>query len=96
MPDTTAIKLGIYGSFPNEGMVDWIVHRAQVLDLTGFVQPPQNDTIEVMVVGEPVLVDAFEVACSLGPINALVLSISRQPVAVPSPDCRHRTQFIRY
>ncbi|MEM7257206.1 MAG: hypothetical protein AAF404_07440 [Pseudomonadota bacterium] len=94
--DLQALKLGIYGHFPDDAMVNWIVHRAGVLDLSGAVDSQSSSLIEVVVIGELVLLDAFEVACSLGAINAQVHSITRQPLASPDPCYRHRRQFIRY
>ncbi len=45
------------------------------LDLTIEQLSPQR--ITVVVAGQPGLVDAFEMACSLGPLDCLVLDVER-------------------
>jgi hypothetical protein len=38
-----------------------------------------SDRVQITVSGQPDLVDAFEMACSLGPIDCLVEDVSRYP-----------------
>ena len=59
-------------------------HRARRLDLVLQLGASSADAITVKVEGEPDLVDAFEMACSLGPIDCLVLDVERRDEP-PSP-----------
>lgn len=65
-------NLQIHGQFIHDGFPNWICDRAYVLDLCGWVKTLNQEQIEVVVTGDPILVDAFEVACSLGPANIMV------------------------
>lgn len=80
----TALLL-IAGRFDGDAFVDWICHRAGVLDLSGWVRMSAPGRIEVMASGAPVLVEALEIACSLGPSGAIVdridVTAANDPVA---------------
>ena len=52
-------------------------HRAGRLALGHVFGRVSPDCVEVTVTGEPDLIDAFEMACSLGPIDCLVLEAYR-------------------
>ncbi len=90
------LKLGIYGSFPDNTMVDWVVHRARLLDLSGWIEFQNTTRIELLASGDRVLVEALEVACSLGPVDAHVHSITHSEIPTPASFYRQRRQFIRY
>lgn len=66
------------GQFRVESFVEFVGHRARRLQLDAIVESAAPDRIEVAVSGQPALVDAFEMACSLGPIDCLVRDIWRK------------------
>ena len=59
----------------------WICHRARLLSLSGWVERLDHDHIEIVVRGPAPLVDAMELACSLGPTTVLVERINRTDAA---------------
>jgi hypothetical protein len=65
------------GRFEPESFVEFVHHRARRLALRAGIGSTSQDRIEVSVSGEVDLIDAFELACSLGPIDCLVLDTSR-------------------
>jgi hypothetical protein len=83
MIETT--KLVFIGQFRPSSFLDFIRHRAARLALCAQPEFVRDDMIEVSVSGEADLVDAFEVACTLGPIDCLVrdhrrMTLSTRPV----------------
>lgn len=69
------------GRFNCESFAEFIEHRARRLQLDVVVEMAAVDRIEVAVSGQPDLVDAFEMACSLGPIDCLVHEVGRKDAA---------------
>lgn len=61
---------------PEKACPDWIVHRAHVLDLSGSLRQSADGHLSIVAYGERTLLEAFEVACSLGPASARVLAVS--------------------
>jgi acylphosphatase len=61
------------GRFPPESFREFVQHRAQRLSLHVDFRTVSTGRIEVSVAGAAELIDAFELACSLGPIDCLVL-----------------------
>jgi len=53
-------------------------HRAARLDLMIDIGSVSDESIALTVRGSSELVDAFEMACSLGPYECLVLDVARQ------------------
>lgn len=66
------VEMRIAGEVGSEAFADWICHRARLLDLIGWVKIIDDAEIAVVVTGDEALVEAMEVACSLGPANVLV------------------------
>lgn len=66
------------GQFRVDSFVEFVNHRARRLQLDAMVEMATPDCIEVAVSGQPALVDAFEMACSLGPIDCLVRDVGRK------------------
>ena len=66
------------GSFQPTGFVSFAEHRARRLDLALHTDATGVAAITMTVEGEADLVDAFEMACSLGPIDCVVLDVQRQ------------------
>jgi acylphosphatase len=71
------------GRFHPDSFIEFVQHRAQRLALRAGTQLIRDDRIEVSVSGEADLIDAFEVACTLGPIDCLVLDNHRLTIASP-------------
>ncbi|WP_407178627.1 hypothetical protein [Bradyrhizobium sp. STM 3562] len=69
------------GRFNPESFVDFVQHRAQRLQLDVVVERIGADLIEVAISGPRDLVDALEMACSLGPIDCLVREVRRKNAA---------------
>jgi acylphosphatase len=69
------------GRFQPESFLEFIRHRAERLSLAAAVHSAGPNCIEVSVAGDEELLDAFELACSLGPIDCLVLDHHRVSTA---------------
>lgn len=96
VPDPVTTKLHISGQFPTRHFVGWIIDRAERLSLAGWVRMHSDKHIELLVCGERILVEALEVSCSLGPIDAQVDSIKTQNFR-PSASCSRQTgKFVEY
>jgi hypothetical protein len=72
-----AATLVFLGHFEPGSFAEFVHHRAHRLALTAGIDAASPRRIEVSVTGEADLVDAFEMACSLGPIDCLVLDTFR-------------------
>ena len=76
----TTVEMRIAGQVASEAFADWICHRARLLGLTGWVTIVGEAEIVAHVTGDAVLVDAMEVACSLGPADVFVDRIDSRPI----------------
>ena len=65
----------IRGNFDEIALRDWIVHRSTVLGLDISVHSLARNAISFCATGHMVLLDAMEIACSLGPSDAMVDNI---------------------
>jgi hypothetical protein len=65
------------GHFVPESFAEFMRHRAARLSIEARPRRVDLERIEVDVEGEIDLVDMFEMACSLGPIDCLVLDVQR-------------------
>ena len=65
------------GRFDTASFAEFARHRAARLSLDADLSDLRPDRMRVTVSGQPDLVDAFEMACSLGPIDCLVADIAR-------------------
>ncbi len=65
------------GRLRTESFVEFARHRAARLGLGVEVGQTSVDAIALNVWGPVELVDAFEMACSLGPYDCLVLDVAR-------------------
>ena len=74
---TRAATLIFIGRFRPESFLEFVHHRAERLALSTRLETVRRDRIEVFVTGEEDLIDAFEIACTLGPIDCLVLDHER-------------------
>ena len=78
----TAVEIQLGGVFNPEKFAYWICHRARLLDLAGSVHALGNTQICILVQGPQPLIDAMEMACSLGPMDANVQRIEVHPTAI--------------
>lgn len=62
----------IHGSFQADEFWEWIKHRARRLNLAISRTAADDTSFRIAAIGNPILLDAFEVACSLGPESALI------------------------
>jgi acylphosphatase len=65
------------GRFDTASFAEFARHRAARLSLEAGPPDLRPDRIRLTVSGQPDLVDAFEMACSLGPIDCLVEDVVR-------------------
>jgi hypothetical protein len=75
MPIVTFVFSGRF----EPSFVDFARHRVERLALNADAPELRSDRVRITVSGQDDLVDAFEVACSLGPIDCLVDDIARYP-----------------
>ena len=68
-------QIKITGSFDDIAFCDWIMHRSNVLglDISSLIYGQRSITFYAS--GHSVLMDAMEIACSLGPSEAMVEQI---------------------
>jgi acylphosphatase len=66
------------GRLKTGSFIEFARHRAARLGLEIKVVQASDDAISLHVSGAAELVDAFEMACSLGPYDCLVLDVARQ------------------
>lgn len=67
-----AAEIRLIGTFNPPSFKSWICTRAHLLDLKGSVTSHGTQSISILVQGPQALIDAMEMACSLGPMDALV------------------------
>ncbi len=79
----TAVRLVFTGRLEPDSFVAFARHRATRLSVTAVVGVARADRVEVAVSGAEDLIDMFEVACSLGPIDCLVDDCVRLAAAPP-------------
>ena len=65
------------GRIACDSFVEFARHRARRLSLTIEFGACDETSATVSITGQEALVDAFEMACSLGPYDCLVLDIDR-------------------
>ena len=61
-----------------ESFTDFALHRAGRLDLEIGIGPCDPASATLSVKGQEDLLDAFEMACSLGPLDCVILDIERR------------------
>jgi acylphosphatase len=78
----SAAEIQLGGVFNPDSFADWICHRAGLLDLAGSVSAQGNTEMLILVQGPQPLIDAMEMACSLGPMDANVHRIEMRTTAI--------------
>ena len=79
MPVMPTVTFVFSGRFEPASFADFARHRVARLALDASAPDLRSDRVRITVSGQDDLVDAFEVACSLGPIDCLVDDIVRFP-----------------
>jgi len=74
----------IRGRMDLPGYLAFVVGRARWLGLDGWVRANDDATVSLAVAGPEALVGALEMACTLGPLDALIDEV-RPTGAVPAP-----------
>jgi hypothetical protein len=67
------------GAFDTGEFAIFVQDRADKLNLTATLLDRAPDRMRVAVFGVPAMIDAFEMACSLGPLSCLVRDVVRAP-----------------
>ena len=75
----TVATLIFKGSLDPARFIDFAEHRARRLDLQARLDDASPRAVTMTVAGEADLIDAFEIACSLGPAGCLIRDIARLP-----------------
>ncbi|OBZ95033.1 hypothetical protein ADU59_14705 [Pararhizobium polonicum] len=70
-------RLVFKGHLNPDAFIEFAGHRARRLDITLEITSADDAALSVTVEGAADLVDAFEMACSLGPYDCLVLDVVR-------------------
>ena len=70
------------GTFRTQSFVEFARHRAERLGLDVQFGQASTEAVALNVSGATELVDAFEMACSLGPFDCFVLDVVRHGVDV--------------
>ncbi len=77
MAVTDTVRMSFKGHFVQPSFLDFVDRRAARLDLDVAVTSSGADRVAVEVSGQRDLIDAFEMACSLGPMDCLILDVER-------------------
>ena len=78
-------RIALLGRVDDPAFLPWIERHRARLGLSGGIATCQAGRIELVVSGAPDLIDALELACSLGPAEVLVERTEREPAVDPSP-----------
>jgi acylphosphatase len=73
------------GRLGGGAFVEFATHRAGQLALRLTIGEANDRAVSLVVQGAGELVDAFEMACSLGPYDCIVLDIVRSSLALQMP-----------
>lgn len=80
MPATEAVTFVFEGVIRRDSFVGFARHRAARLDLELTLGDCRDDRIDLAIRGQSALIDAFEMACSLGPRDCIVRDVRREDV----------------
>lgn len=79
-----SLRLTVAGKLSG-GYLDFVAERARWLSLSGWAQSTDDGRAVVVAAGPEALVGALEMACVLGPLDALVDTLTIETVAEPVP-----------
>jgi len=75
------LKFELSGALDRTTLPDWVCHRARRLGLGGRVRWNTNGSLEVTVSGPDELIEAMELACSLGPSTSQIDKVRSRTVS---------------
>lgn len=78
---TEAVTFVFEGAIRRDSFIGFARHRAARLDLRLTLGACRDDRIDLAIEGQSPLIDAFEMACSLGPRDCLVEVVHRTNAA---------------
>jgi hypothetical protein len=73
----SAVRFVFTGDIVCSSFIEFADHRARRLDLGLEMGACSKSSVAMTVTGQEVLLDMFEMACSLGPYNCIVRQIER-------------------
>ncbi|MGV8936622.1 MAG: hypothetical protein ACOH2J_05820 [Allorhizobium sp.] len=73
----SAVDFVFKGQIECDSFLEFAAHRAARLDLDFDIGAFDTAAVAISVAGPDDLVDAFEMACSLGPYDCIVLDVMR-------------------
>ena len=76
------VRMRIAGSF-EEDYLRFVAGRAQWLSLSGWAASLAPGRAEIVVAGPEALVGALEMACMLGPLDALIDTLDTEAIGGP-------------
>lgn len=85
MPATEAVTFVFEGAIHRDSFIGFARHRAARLDLQLTLGDCRDDRIDLAIRGQGALIDAFEMACSLGPRDCLVRDVRRESTVDQAP-----------
>jgi hypothetical protein len=77
MTVTETVRMSFTGRFVPPSFLEFVDRRAARLDLDVSITSADARRVAVEISGQPDLIDAFEMACSLGPLDCMVLDCER-------------------
>lgn len=69
------VRYEIVGHMDVAAYLDFVAERARWLDISGWAMA-SNDGVTLVAAGPEALVGALEMACTLGPLDALVTAVA--------------------
>jgi acylphosphatase len=78
------VRMQVTGDL-GQHFLDFVANRASWLSLSGWAESPSDDHAVVVAAGPEALVGALEMACLLGPIDALVHGVELEDETRPIP-----------
>jgi hypothetical protein len=84
------VRMSFKGHFVPPSFLEFADRRAARLDLDFSVTSADADRVAIEISGQPDLIDAFEMACSLGPLDCIVLDCERATVHARRMENGHR------
>lgn len=80
------VRFAISGRLDVTGYLDFVAERARWLGLSGSAERSGAQSVTVLAAGPEALVGALEMACLLGPLDALVESLVPANSDEPVPE----------
>ncbi|MDB5523029.1 MAG: hypothetical protein JWM58_792 [Rhizobium sp.] len=77
-PTLEAARFTFHGQIDCDSFAEFAQHRAARLDIEIQLGACDPTSATLSVRGQEALVDAFEMACSLGPYDCVVIDVERQ------------------